>query len=93
MTKTLILGNLIRQRRTELEYSLRKLSFISGVDHTYISRIERGLFNGTENILDRLSSALDIDRDVLYVSAGRWPPSIQRTEEVIETLKLLGYSL
>ncbi len=53
------LGEIVRQRRTELRISQEELAFKCGFDRTYISLVERGLRNITFTNLLTLSKGLD----------------------------------
>ena len=55
----------LRRIRVELGLSQEALAVDAGVDRTYVSGIERGGFNPTVEVLDRLATALGIDVAVL----------------------------
>lgn len=54
----------IRSARLNRNWSLRRLSEISGVDDSYISRLERGAATPSVDALFRLACALEL-RDVV----------------------------
>ncbi len=64
------LGEYIRQRRTEAQLSLRKLSSRAGVSIPYLSQIERGLRRPSAEILQAIAKGLRVSAETLYVQAG-----------------------
>lgn len=56
----LALGKLIKQRRKDRELSQEQLGFLSNLDRTYISGVERGIRNPSLTALVSLASGLDI---------------------------------
>lgn len=62
-SKTIILqalGNLVKQKRKARGLSQEELGFISNLDRTYISGIERGIRNPSFTALVSLASGLDL---------------------------------
>ncbi len=53
------LGEKLRELRKEKKLSLRKLSEITGISHTYIADIEKGVLSGRHDTLDKLIDALE----------------------------------
>jgi transcriptional regulator with XRE-family HTH domain len=67
-----LFGDKVRNRRLELGFSLRRLANDSGLDYTYLSKIERGINPPpSEEAIKRLADSLYIDRDELLSSAGK----------------------
>ena len=68
----------LRRIRVERGTSQEALAVDADVDRTYVSGIERGSFNPTVEVLDRLAAALSIDvADLLALpdtTAGRPKP-------------------
>lgn len=64
------LGEVIRERRTELKLTLRKVHKRSAVALGYISEIERGHKEASSEILNALAVALNTDVAELVISAG-----------------------
>lgn len=65
------LGELIRTRREQIGLSARKLEQISGLDHSYISKLERGSYQSVlPDNLNKLAEALDINPADLFTLAG-----------------------
>ncbi len=76
------LGEFIRDRRTQAELSLRRLSELSGISNPYLSQIERGLRRPSAEILQQLANALSISAESLYVQAGMLEPRADETDVV-----------
>jgi transcriptional regulator with XRE-family HTH domain len=67
-----ILGQRIRERRHGLEMSQEALAHASGLDRSYVGRVERGEQNLTFAALVRLCRAMDCD--VAALTSGLPPP-------------------
>lgn len=52
------LGKRVKQLRTDAELSQEKLGFMTGLDRTYISGIERGVRNPSLRNIEKLAKAL-----------------------------------
>lgn len=66
-----LLGDFIKEARTRRRLTLRDLAEISGISYSQLSKIERGLAKKpTEESLDNLAYALNVDKDELYALAG-----------------------
>ena len=89
------LGMRLRQLRKEKGTSIKALARKVKVNHAYLSRIESGRVQPSEQILHRLSKALKHDEAELMILANRIPPkwrsTIKKTPE--ETTLLLRESL
>lgn len=67
-------GDIIKKARTEKKISIRSLSSLSGVSHTEISKIEKGIrINPNPNNLLKISDALNIDYNYLLKLSGYMP--------------------
>ena len=55
-----MLGNRIRQYRTQRNFTQEMLSFNSGVNLSYLSEIERGIKKPSVETLEKLLKALDV---------------------------------
>ncbi len=64
------LGEVLRERRVELDWTLRKLSGKSKVALGYISEVERGHKEASSEILEALAEALGTDVAELAMDAG-----------------------
>lgn len=63
-------GMFIREQRSSVGMSLRKLAEAAGVSNPYLSQIERGLRRPSAEILNGIAKALRISAETLYVKAG-----------------------
>ncbi|HEX5456109.1 MAG TPA: helix-turn-helix transcriptional regulator [Candidatus Saccharimonadales bacterium] len=54
------LGKKVRQLRLELGFSQEKLGEITGLDRTYISKIERGKSNPSLRNIEKIAKALKV---------------------------------
>jgi transcriptional regulator with XRE-family HTH domain len=70
MVKVPDVGRFIRDQRSEVGMSLRKLASAAGVSNPYLSQIERGLRRPSAEILNGIAKALRISAETLYVKAG-----------------------
>ena len=61
-----IIGQRIRNYRTQKGISQEKLAELSGCHPTYIGQLERGEKNATLESVERISSALDIPQSTLF---------------------------
>lgn len=82
-------GNLIKVKRLNKDYSLRSLADITGLDHSYIGRLEKGESKPSRETVTKLSTALDIPLDELLIAAGYHPYNqqvgrINRDKDVIK---------
>ncbi|MDU6295586.1 helix-turn-helix domain-containing protein [Clostridium celatum] len=66
----------LKNIREEKKISLRRLSEISSISHSYLSELEKGKYEATESKIIRLSLALGIT-----------PNELLGWEEIIENLK------
>lgn len=74
-------GQKIRDYRVEHTHlSLRKLAEMAGISPTYLSRIENDKEPPpSEDIIIRIASALDVDKDQLLSSADKISPDLLKT--------------
>jgi transcriptional regulator with XRE-family HTH domain len=70
MVKVPDVGKFIREQRSAVGMSLRKLASTAGVSNPYLSQIERGLRRPSAEILNGIAKALRISAETLYVKAG-----------------------
>jgi transcriptional regulator with XRE-family HTH domain len=63
------IGAAIRKHRELVRLSQEDLADRAKLDRTYVSGIERGKRNPTLDVLQRLSSALGADLDVIFATA------------------------
>ena len=65
-----VLGQRIRNYRTDKELSQEKLAELSGCHHTYIGQIERGEKNATIESIEKIAAALNISLSKLFEELG-----------------------
>ncbi|MBS7526043.1 helix-turn-helix domain-containing protein [Fusibacter paucivorans] len=69
-----MLGTLIKELR-QGKFSQRELAALLGVSHSYISKIENAEeINLSDELLSKLSEALNCELEILYLAAQRIPP-------------------
>jgi len=65
-------GEAIRRSRKETGVSLRKLARMAEISPAYLSKLERGLLPPpSEEFINSISSALEVDSDWLLAKAGK----------------------
>jgi transcriptional regulator with XRE-family HTH domain len=64
------LGDFIRERRKQAQYSLRDLADRANVSNPYLSQIERGLHTPSVRVLKAIAAALNVSAESLLVQAG-----------------------
>lgn len=57
--ENVVLGYSIKKRRLDLELSQKQLADKIGIDQSDLSKIEKGLFNPTVKMIDRIARGLD----------------------------------
>jgi len=65
----------LRTARLAKGLSQEELAHRADIDRTYISSLERGVYNASIDVVDRLAKALEVDVSVLLV---RKPGTIKR---------------
>ena len=65
-----IIGQRIRNYRTQLGLSQEKLAELSGCHPTYIGQLERGEKNATLESIDKVASSLKISLSKLFENLG-----------------------
>ena len=65
-----ILGQRIRNYRTNLGLSQEKLAELSSCHHTYIGQIERGEKNATIESVEKICAALNVPMSELFEKLG-----------------------
>ena len=63
---TICVGDRLRRRRIDLEYTQEHLAELADVHPTYIGQVERGEKNITIESLEKICLALDIHMDELF---------------------------
>lgn len=65
-----ILGQRIRNYRTEKGLSQEKLAELSGCHHTYVGQLERGEKNATIESIEKIASALKVSLSSMFEKIG-----------------------
>ena len=90
-------GQYIREQRLHLQhdnanYSLRRVAERVGLEPSYLSKIERGVFAPpSEGAIRRLAQELHLDADVLLAMAGKLSTDLQ--EIIMQRPQLFGQLL
>jgi len=64
------LGDIIRRQRELQAQSMRQFARTVGISNPYLSQIERGLRDPSEQVLKAIADSLETTVDVLYEQAG-----------------------
>jgi transcriptional regulator with XRE-family HTH domain len=64
------LGELIRRQRELNALSMRQFAAMVGISNPYLSQIERGLREPSEQVIDAIARSLQLSVDTLYEAAG-----------------------
>jgi len=64
------LGEIVRRQRELNELSLRQFAAMAGISNPYLSQIERGLREPSEQVAEAIAKALRTSVDALYKEAG-----------------------
>jgi len=65
------LGAFIRQQRELQALTVRQLAELSGISNPYLSQIERGLREPSEQVLDAIAEQLELSADAIKEHGGR----------------------
>ena len=64
------LGEIVRRQRELSELSMRRFAAMAGISNPYLSQIERGLREPSEQVAEAIAKALSTSVDALYKQAG-----------------------
>jgi transcriptional regulator with XRE-family HTH domain len=64
------LGEIIRRQRELSELSMRQFAAMVGISNPYLSQIERGLREPSEQVMEAIARGLDVSTEALYQQAG-----------------------
>jgi transcriptional regulator with XRE-family HTH domain len=64
------LGEIVRRQRELSELSMRQFAAMAGISNPYLSQIERGLREPSEQVAEAIAKALRTSVDALYKEAG-----------------------
>ena len=79
------LGAFIRNQRELQAMSVRQLAELSGISNPYLSQIERGLREPSEQVLDAIAQQLELSADALKQHGGRRTADDDQTEPPVVT--------
>jgi transcriptional regulator with XRE-family HTH domain len=65
------LGEIIRQQRELAEMSMRQFADLAGISNPYLSQIERGLRDPSEQVLEALAEQLELSAETLRAHDAR----------------------
>jgi HTH-type transcriptional regulator, competence development regulator len=74
-------GKYLRRKRKEKQMSQRTLAEETGVDFSYLSKVENdvpGFASVSEPTLTKLAAALEVDSDEMITRAGKIPSDVKR---------------
>ena len=60
MTPAQAFGKIIKQARTEMSVSQEQLALVSGLDRTFVSKLERGVRQPSLETILKISAVLDV---------------------------------
>jgi cystathionine beta-lyase family protein involved in aluminum resistance len=85
-----ILGQRIRNCRTEQGLSQEKLAELSGCHPTYIGQVERGEKNATIESIEKIALALNVPLSKLFEKLGYniYPVAEEERHDIIQTITL-----
>lgn len=70
------LGKYLRQLRKLRAKGLKTVAPEIGVSHAYLSKLENGAQNPSDELLERLAEYYNADEDVLSILSGRIPDDV-----------------
>src|SRR5439155_22789068 len=68
----------LKQLRAEKNVGIKSLARQLGISYTYISHIERGKANPSDDLIKRLAAFFAADEEELLLSAGRLPSDVEK---------------
>ena len=77
------LGAFIRSQRELHAMSVRQLAELSGISNPYLSQIERGLREPSEQVLDAIATQLELSAEALKEHGGRVADDDDGTEPAV----------
>jgi transcriptional regulator with XRE-family HTH domain len=81
------LGEIIRRQRELQEYSMRQFARMVGISNPYLSQIERGLRDPSEQVLQGIADSLKMTVDGLYEQAGIKPEDDDEESAVLAAIR------
>ena len=77
------LGEIIRRQRELADLSMRQFAQMAGISNPYLSQIERGLRDPSDQVLQGIAGALALSADALYEQAGMTPPGDDEQDRAV----------
>jgi transcriptional regulator with XRE-family HTH domain len=77
------LGAFIRSQREMHEMTVRRLAQLAGISNPYLSQIERGLREPSEQVLDAIAQQLELSADALKAHRAHNPPDDEGEEPAV----------
>jgi len=77
------LGEIIRRQRELADLSMRQFAQMAGISNPYLSQIERGLRDPSDQVLQGIAGALRLSADALYEQAGMTPPGVEPQDRAV----------
>lgn len=74
---TSALGEMIRKQRELASMTMRQLSTMAGISNPYLSQIEHGVREPSQNVLRQIAVSLGMDPDELAPPAGDDAPGVR----------------
>jgi transcriptional regulator with XRE-family HTH domain len=81
------LGEFIRRQRELHELSMRQLARMVGISNPYLSQIEHGLREPSEQVLQGIARSLKVSAEVLYEQAGLLTEREEDEPEVVRAVR------
>ncbi|WP_035349232.1 helix-turn-helix domain-containing protein [Heyndrickxia ginsengihumi] len=83
MGKRLQIGDIIKKKREEKNWTLRELSDVSGISMSYISMLERGLKKfPSVKVIKKLAKSLDFSQEQLLEIIGYMENNDEENENI-----------
>jgi transcriptional regulator with XRE-family HTH domain len=77
------LGEIIRRQRELADLSMRQFAQMAGISNPYLSQIERGLRDPSDQVLQGIARALRLSAEALYEQAGMTPPGAEPQDRAV----------
>lgn len=74
-------SKILRTLRTSAGIGIKRLAPELDVSYTYLSKLENNEINPSADLVERVATYFDYDRDILLLSAGKVP------DEILEILR------
>jgi transcriptional regulator with XRE-family HTH domain len=81
------LGEFIRRQRELHELSMRQLARMVGISNPYLSQIEHGLREPSEQVLQGIARSLKVSAETLYEQAGLLTEREEDEPEVVRAVR------